>query len=143
MNIQRKKAEKAAEEVLSILETQGITCVSGSTNLSTDQENDQLTDQEGNQCVISEDVKDEKFLTSSRMDRSEVDDGLSCSDIDGSASDYNCLSWKSSSNSLNSQEKLKTKQNRHRQRSSFINSLKSSQRRPGKSCRKIKRPDVG
>lgn len=143
MNIQRKKAEKAAEEVLSILETQGITCISGLTNLSTDRENDHLNDQDGNQCVVSEDVKDDKFLTSSRMKRSELDDGFSCSDIDGSTSDNNCLSWKSSGNSLDSQEKLKTKQNRHRQRSSFINSLKPSQRRPGKSCRKIKRPDVG
>lgn len=142
VNIQRKKAEKAAEEVLSILETQGITCISGLTDSSASRKNDELTDEEGNQCVISENVKDNKFLASSRMDRSEVGDGLSCSDVDGSASDYNCLSWKSSSNSLESQEKSKTKQSRHRQRSNFINPLKSSSRRLGKSCRKIKRPDV-
>lgn len=142
VNIQRKKAEKAAEEVLSILETQGITCISGLTDSSTDQENHQLSDQEGNQRMISEDVKDDKFLTSSRMKRSELDDGLSCSDIDGSASDYNGLSWKSHGSTLDSKDKLKTKHNRHRQ-SSFIITVKSSQRRPGKSCRKIKRTDAG
>ncbi|KAH0469078.1 hypothetical protein IEQ34_002310 [Dendrobium chrysotoxum] len=144
VNIQRKKAEKAAEEVLSILETQGITCIARLTDPSTDQENNQLTDQKGNQCTISEDVKEDKFLTSSGMDGSEVDDGLSCS-ANGSPSDYNCLSWKSHGSSLDShsQEKLKTKLNRHKHRSSFIVTVKSSQRRPGKSCRKIKRSDIG
>lgn len=143
VNVQRRKAEKAAEEVLSILETQGITCNSGLTDSSTEQENSQLNDQEGNQYIISKDVKEDKFLKSTRMDRSEVDDGLSCSDIDGSSSDYNCLSWKSHGSDLDSQEKLKTKQNRHRERSRFISTLKSSSRRTGKSCRKIKKPDVG
>ncbi|KAI0526993.1 hypothetical protein KFK09_002589 [Dendrobium nobile] len=145
VNIQRKKAEKAAEEVLSILETQGMTCIARLTDPITDQENNQLTEQKENQCTISEDVKEDKFLTSSGMDGSEVDDGLSCSAIDGSPSDYNCLSWKSHGSSLDShsQEKLKTKQNRHKHRSSFIVTVKSSQRRPGKSCRKIKRSDIG
>ncbi|KAL0926372.1 hypothetical protein M5K25_002595 [Dendrobium thyrsiflorum] len=145
VNIQRKKAEKAAEEVLSILETQGITCIARLTDPSIDQENNQLTDQQGNQCTISEDVKEDKFLTSSGMDESEVDDGLSCSAINGSPSDYNCLSWKSHGSSLDahSQEKLKTKQIRHKHRSSCIVTVKSSQRRPGKSCRKIKRSDIG
>lgn len=145
VNIQRKKAEKAAEEVLSILETQGITCIPRLTDASTNQENNQLIDQKGNQCTISEDVKEDNFLASSGMDGSEVDDGLSCSAIDGSASDYNCLTWKSHGSSLDShsKEKLKTKQNRHRHRSSFIVTLKSSQRRPGKSCRKIKKSDIG
>ncbi|XP_020577069.1 uncharacterized protein LOC110022460 [Phalaenopsis equestris] len=143
VNIQRKKAEKAAEEVLSILETQGITCVSGLTDSSADEKNNLFTDQESSQCIISEDVKDDKSLTSSRMDRSEVVDGLSCSDIDGSPSVYRRLSWKSHASSLDSQEKVKTKQNRCRQRSSFAGAPKSSPRRPGKSCRKIKKSDVG
>lgn len=145
VNIQRRKAEKAAEEVLSILETQGMTCISGLTDSSTDQENNQANDQEGNQCIISKDViKEEKLLPSSRKDRSEVDNGFSCSDIDGSSSDYNSLSWKShGGGNSDSQEKLKTKQSRHRERTRFISTLKSSSRRPGKSCRKIKRTDVG
>lgn len=143
VNIQRKKAEKAAEEVLSILETQGITCIQGLTDSSTDHEDDQHNDQEGNQCMLSKDIKEDEYLTLSKLDGSKVDDGFSCSDYNGPSPEYNCLSWKSQGSSLDSQGKQKTKQSRHRQNNSFIITMKSSKRCPGKSCRKIKKHNGG
>jgi len=65
VTIQRKKAEKAAAEVLAILETQGIGDLSEAIDSSSDGE-----------VPCDDTQKEYESSTASRMERSEVEDGL-------------------------------------------------------------------
>ncbi|KAG0501774.1 hypothetical protein HPP92_001846 [Vanilla planifolia] len=135
VNSQRKKAEKAAEDVLAILETRGITYVSELTDSSAEQEDSCRS--------LSEDAKENDYLTFSGLGKSEVDNALPRSDIDGHLSEHKSLTWKFGGSRLDSQEKQKAKQNKHRNRGDFFVEVKPFQHRLGKSCRKIKRLDAG
>lgn len=133
VTIQRKKAEKAAAGVLAILETQGIGDLSESIDYSSDGE------------VPYDDTRKEyESSTASRMERSEVEDGLSGTEPEISPSQGRSISWKSHSNSPDSQDKPRAKQIKQRQRQrSFMTLQSSSKHQLGKSCRKIKRTDGG
>lgn len=130
--VQRKKAEKAAAEVLAILETQGIGDLC------------EATDSSFNGEVPYDDTQKEyESSAASRVERSEVDDGLSGTEHEVSPLQGRSLSWKSHS-SRDSHDKQRAKQIRQRQRRrSFMTALQSSSKHQlGKSCRKIKRKDA-
>lgn len=133
VTIQRKKAEKAAAGVLAILETQGIGDLSESVDYSSDGE-----------VPYDYTRKEYESSTASRMERSEVEDGLSGTEPEISPSQGRSISWKSHSNSPDSQDKPRAKQIKQRQRQrSFMTLQSSSKHQLGKSCRKIKRTDGG
>ena len=127
VTIQRKKAEKAAAKVLAILETEAI-------DLSSDGE-----------VPCDDTQKENESSAASRMERSEVEDGLSGSEPEVSPSQGRSSSWKSHSINQNSHDKQRAKQIRQRQRpQSFMTTLQSSSKHQlGKSCHKIKRKDEG
>lgn len=130
VTIQRKKAEKAAAEVLAILETRGLGDLSEAIDSSSDRE-----------VSCGDTLKEDESSTASRMERSEVEDG---SEPEVPPTQGRSLSWRSHSNSPDSRDKQRAKQIRQRQRRrSFISTLQSSSKHElGKSCRKIKRKDV-
>ena len=134
VTIQRKKAERAAAEVLAILETQGIGDLSEAIDSSSDGE-----------VPCDDTQKEYESSTASRMERSEVEDGLPGSEPEVSPPQGRRLAWKSHSNSPNSHDKQRAKQIRQRQRRrSFMTTLQSSSKHQlGKSCRKIKQKDAG
>lgn len=138
MTFQRKQAEKAASEVLSILESQGANDFSEVMDSCSDQEN--IPD-EGKCCNKNggENSKDDEASMASRMDGGEVEDGMSGSEVSISPSQVGALSWKSRANSSDPLDKKKEDQARRRQRRNFISRIGSSpQPHLGKSCRKIK-----
>lgn len=143
VTIQRKKAERAATEVLSIFESQGIGNFCEVVDSSSDKdENDGVllrTTEGGN--VVEE---DDSSNASGMQNRSEVDDGCSGSEVEVSPSLGKCLSWKGSRNGSESLEKKKIIQTRQGiRRRAFIYSPEfSSKRQLGKSCRKLKRSDI-
>ncbi|KAJ0976764.1 hypothetical protein J5N97_012238 [Dioscorea zingiberensis] len=133
--IQRKKAEKAAAEVLAILESQradGFSEVIDSTT------SDGEEDSGG-----AHGKGDEKAKPSD-----EEVDGLSGPPVEGSASlQGRSLSWKSRSDSPNSCHRLRLKQFKQRQRGRSVVLLSSSESSPkyqlGMSCRRIKPKEMG
>ncbi|CAA6660721.1 unnamed protein product [Spirodela intermedia] len=138
VTFQRKQAEKAANEVLSILESQGINDFSEVMDSWSDQEN---APDEGKCCNenCGENLKDDEASMASIMDGGEVEDGMSGSEVNISPSQGGGLSWKSRANSSDSLDKRKEDQARRRQRRNFISRIGSSpQLHLGKSCRKIK-----
>ncbi|XP_072964974.1 uncharacterized protein [Typha angustifolia] len=139
VTIQRKKAEKATVEVLDILESQGIGDLSDATDSTYDQDEGPGV-VEG--CEITS--KGDEISTVSKVERSEVEDALSGSEIGASSAQAGSLSWKSHIGSPDSHRKQKSKHYRQRQRrSSFLFTSESSPKyQLGKSCRKIKRKDL-
>ncbi|XP_008793972.2 uncharacterized protein LOC103710131 [Phoenix dactylifera] len=138
--IQRKKAEKASEEVLAILEAQGIGDFSEVTDSSSDQD-----EVPGGLKVPDDTFKEDDTSTASKMEKSEVEDVLSGLELEVIPSQVGGISWKGRSNSPDSHEKQKAKQIRQRQRwRSFMSTAGSSPKyHLGKSCRKIKRKEIG
>lgn len=133
VSIQRKKAEKAAAEVLAILESQGISDFSETL--------DSCSDQDGVLCESKESnnsTKDDERSTTSKL-RSEVEDGLSGSELEASSINGKTLSWKGNCNyAPNSFERRNFPQARRRH-SNFTSTGSSSKHRLGKSCRQIRR----
>ncbi|ONK57170.1 uncharacterized protein A4U43_C10F17320 [Asparagus officinalis] len=131
---QRKKAEKAASEVLAILETRGIGDLSEGIDSNSDRE-----------AACDDTQREYESSAASRLERSEVDDGFSGSEPEVSPSQGRSLSWKSHGGSSGSHDKRTAKQIRQRQRRrTFLLHLQSSSKhQSGKSCRKIKRKDTG
>lgn len=134
VTVQRKKAEKAAAEVLTILETQGISDLSEAIDSSSDGE-----------VPCDDTLKEYESSIASRVGKSEVEDGLSGTEPEVSPSQGKSLSWKSHSKSPDSHDKQREKQTRQRQRRrNFVTTLQSSSKHQlGKSCRKIKCKDGG
>ena len=140
VTIQRKNAEKAAEEVLAILEAQGIGDFSELTDSSSDQD-----EVPGGLKGSDDTFKEDETSTASKVEQSEVEDALSGSELEVSPSQVGSISWKGRSSSPDSHEKQKAKQIRQRQRwCSFISTAGSSPKyHLGKSCRKIKQKEMG
>ncbi|KAM0940345.1 hypothetical protein DsansV1_C18g0149231 [Dioscorea sansibarensis] len=138
--IQRMKAEKAATEVLAILECQGIDGLSQVTSSSS--EHDEGCDKwEENGST----QKRDEVSRVPTVERNVMKDVLSGPEVEGSeASQGRPLSWKSRSDSPNSHRKLRMKQLKSRQtRTSLFSSTESSGKLElGKSCRRIKRRDT-
>lgn len=135
VTLQRKKAEKAAVEVLAILETRRIG------DLSEAIEWDSERDVPGGDNIL----KENESSTASRTERSEVEDGFSGLEPEISPSQDKNLSWESRNDSPNSYDKQRAKQIKQRQKSfSSTSSLKSSlKHHSGKSCRRILRRETG
>lgn len=132
-SVQRKKAERAAAEVLSILKSRGIRDLSEEMDSSSEEE-DILSDQK---------LKEYESSTVSRLERSEVEIELSGSESEISNSQGKSLSWKSHSKSPDSGKNQISKELRQRQRQRFFSTLQSSPKpRSGKSCRRIKPRDI-
>ncbi|EHA8589348.1 hypothetical protein COCNU_scaffold009328G000010 [Cocos nucifera] len=140
VTIQRKKAEKAAAEVLAILEAQGIDDFSELTDSSSDQ-NEVPSGMKGCEDTFKED----ETSTASKMEKSEVEDVLSGSEHEVSPSQVGSISWTGCSSSPDFQKMQKAKQIRQRQRRwCFMSSAGSSPKyHLGKSCRKIKLKEMG
>ncbi|KAI3807794.1 hypothetical protein L1987_23728 [Smallanthus sonchifolius] len=119
VSLQRKKAEKATENVLAILENHGRTDLSDLVDSSSDQEE------------ISSDFKDDKH---------EETEGFSGSEVESSSVNGKSLSWRSSKNSSSRFLDKKYTDASRRRRNSFT-STGSSQRCAGKSCRQIRQRD--
>ncbi|XP_077230404.1 transcriptional regulator ATRX isoform X2 [Tasmannia lanceolata] len=136
VSIQRKKAEKAAADVLSILENHGISDLSEAFDSSSEQDGVLSESKENNNSV-----KEEEGSLTSLLKRTNVEDGLSGSELEGSPSLGRSLSWKSGSNFPNSLEK-NSGQARQRQRTFLSTGGSSPKQRLGKSCRKIKRRET-
>ncbi|KAJ0973440.1 hypothetical protein J5N97_021399 [Dioscorea zingiberensis] len=136
IGIQRRKAEKAAAEVLAILECQGV---GGdfSEVISSSSEHDEDCDK------WEENGSSQKGDEASRV--STMEGRLSGSEVEGSVSQGRSLSWKSRSDSPNSRQKMRLKQLKPRpRRSSLFSRIESSGKLElGKSCRRIKRRDTG
>lgn len=140
MNIQRRKAEQAAMEAVSILETNGINDLSDAIDSSSDKDESPIAER---RC--KEDFGESEVCTKANEERIVVGDTGSNSYLEDSSSQVGSLSWKSHSSSPDSSRKTKGKQDRPRQRrNSFISYVESSPKyNLGKSCRKIKRKEVG
>lgn len=140
VTVQRKKAEKAAEEVLAILDAQGFGDFFEVTDLSSDQD-----EVPGGLKGSDDTLKEDETSTASKMDKSEVEDALSGSELELSPSQVGSISWKGRSSSPDSHEKQKAKQIRQRQRwCSFMSTAGSSPKyHLGKSCRKIRWKEMG
>lgn len=136
MVIQRKKAEKAASQVLTILENR-----EGDPTEVTDSSSDP-DDDDGESK--RNDVKEYEMSNTSRVEKSELEDALSGSETEVSPSQGRSLSWKGRSSSPDSHEKQKMKYIRQRQRRSSFTSVTEPSEKPlsGRSCRKIKRKET-
>ncbi|KAK1431433.1 hypothetical protein QVD17_07892 [Tagetes erecta] len=116
VSLQRKKAEKAAADVLAILENHGQNDFTEPIDSGSDEEE------------MSSDFRDDKHVETEGFSSSEVD----CSSVNGKN-----LSWKNSKNSSSRfLDKKYTDASRRRRNS--ITSTGSSPRRVGKSCRQIR-----
>ncbi|XP_010243845.1 PREDICTED: enolase-phosphatase E1-like isoform X2 [Nelumbo nucifera] len=133
VTLQRKKAEKATAEVLSILENHGISDFSEAFDSSSDQEEASKSKEDDDSTK-----KEESSVTSELRDKPEE---LPSLELEGSLPGRS-LCWKSSNDSPKSTEKKYMDQAR-RQRSSLMYTSWSSPRQcPGKSCRQIKRRET-
>ncbi|CAL0303104.1 unnamed protein product [Lupinus luteus] len=115
VTLQRKMAEKATVEVLSILESQGLSDASEEFDFSSDLETP---------------------CDSGLSNDSASAKGGERSNVDSSPAPSRSLSWKGRLDSSRSLEKYKTSNMRRRSSFSFVNS--SSSHRLGKSCRRLK-----
>ncbi|KAF8395353.1 hypothetical protein HHK36_019299 [Tetracentron sinense] len=123
VTLQRKKAEKAAAEVLAILENHGISDHSEAFDSSSEQEGVLRESKEGNNST----KEDGSSVTSiSRRNDAEEFSGLEleCSPLPGRS-----LSWKSCQDSPYSLEKKYIDQARRRCSSSFASTIESSPKR--------------
>lgn len=142
VTIQRKKAERAATEVLNIFESQGIGNFCEVVDSSSDKDENGallIRTTEGSNTI----EEDNSSNASGMQNKSEVDDGCSGSKVEVSPSLGKSLSWKGSRNGSETLERNKIIQTRQGiRRRAFIYSPEfSSKRQLGKSCRKLKRSD--
>lgn len=122
VSLQRKKAEQATVDVLSILENNGISDICESFDSSSDQETP---------CGSKDSV-------SSSLGRNESGE-FSGSEIDSSREPQRTLSWKGRKGAKHSPEKCKDS---YRRRGSSFPSVSSSPKhRVGRSCRQIRRKE--
>ncbi|MCL7039877.1 hypothetical protein MKW94_021345, partial [Papaver nudicaule] len=115
VSLERKKAEKESEEVLTILENNGISEFMEALDSSSDEE--QILVESG------------QHTTNSSKESSTLPIGRS-------------LSWKSNNDNSSSGEKRSTDRARRREGRFLYTSGSSSKPRLGKSCRQIKRMDL-
>ncbi|KAG9459051.1 hypothetical protein H6P81_003559 [Aristolochia fimbriata] len=135
---QRKKAEKAATEVLTILENHGISDFSEAFDSNSDQDGF-----EGDWKGSDNSMKEEKHHMTAKSSKDDVEDGLSSSELEASSTPGRCLSWKSGSHNHRYYEKKTLSQPRRRPSGFSYTSGSSSKRQLGKSCRQIKRREMG
>lgn len=128
VTLQRRKAEKATEDVLAILENQGITDFSEEFDLGSDEE---MPRESG---AGNDSSKGEERSMSSKGRRHDSNE-LSGSDPDSSPVAGRSLSWKGRINSPHSFDKHK---NYNVRRRSNFSSAGSAKHRSGRSCRQIK-----
>ncbi|XP_060963795.1 uncharacterized protein LOC115706120 isoform X1 [Cannabis sativa] len=134
VSIQRRMAEKATVDVLTILENQGISDTSEAFDSSSDQEAHRES-HEGDHYPTQE-----EHFTSRRQSNLEEFSG---SDRDASPVSGRSLSWKGRSKSPRSHEKYKNPSTRRRNAFSSLGSSSSSSRHHfGKSCRQIRRRET-
>ncbi|XP_062091855.1 uncharacterized protein LOC133797809 [Humulus lupulus] len=134
VSLQRRMAEKATVDVLTILENQGISDTSEAFDSSSDQEAQQQP-HEGNH------YPNQQGHFASRR-RSELEE-FSGSDRDASPVSGRSLSWKGRSKSPRSRENYKNPSMRRRNAYSSLGSSSSSSRHHlGKSCRQIRRRET-
>lgn len=134
VSIQRKMAEKATEDVLAILESQGISDISEEFDSSSDQETHQ-----GSKVGNSLANEEESFVIS-KVRRKEQEEH-SGSDADSSLIPGRSLSWKGRIESPRSREKCKDLSVRRRSSFSSIG-FSSPRHHLGKSCRQIKHKET-
>lgn len=139
VSIQRRKAEQAATEAISILEIHGSNDLSEAVDSSSDKDGNPS---DGKEC--DEAFKEDEASTAPKGERLEVEDTQSSSEHEVSPSQVGSLSWKSRSSSPDFTRKLKGKQFRSKQRRiSLRSSVETSPKyNLGKSCRKIKRKEM-
>ncbi|KAL6977170.1 hypothetical protein U1Q18_025964 [Sarracenia purpurea var. burkii] len=131
VSLQRKKAEKATENVLSILENHGINEFSEEFDSSSDQEVTYLESKLSNGFP-----KEEESSVGSKTRRNHMDE-FSGSELESSLPGRS-LSWKSCKDSPHSYEK-KHVNSSTRSRTTFASTTSASlKRRVGKSCRRIR-----
>ncbi|CAL9005665.1 unnamed protein product [Prunus brigantina] len=135
VSIQRKMAEKATEDVLAILESQGISDIS-------EEEFDSSSDQETHQGskVGNSLANEEESFVISKVRRKEQEEH-SGSDADSSLIPGRSLSWKGRIDSPRSREKCKDLSVRRRSSFSSIG-FSSPRHHLGKSCRQIKHKET-
>ncbi|CAL9197279.1 unnamed protein product, partial [Musa hybrid cultivar] len=139
VSIQRRKAEQAATEAISILEIHGSNNLYEAVDSSSEKDG---SPSDGKEC--DEAFKEDEASTASKGERLEVEDAQSISEHEVSPSQVGSLSWKSRSSSPDFTRKLKGKQFRSKQRRiSLRSSVETSPKyNLGKSCRKIKRKEM-
>ncbi|KAM0939676.1 hypothetical protein DsansV1_C19g0155971 [Dioscorea sansibarensis] len=126
VTIQRKKAEKAAAEVLAILESQSADGFSEVIDSSSEHGDEDCDERKENGCAHDGKGNDNSVVLMTK-------------------SGDQSLSWKSRSNSPNSRQKLRLKQFKQRQRrpSLLSNGESLPKYQLGKSCRRIKPKEMG
>ncbi|XVF75733.1 hypothetical protein PTKIN_Ptkin13bG0210600 [Pterospermum kingtungense] len=131
VSLQRRRAEKAAADVLAILESNGVSDISE----EFDSSSDQGTLFESNMDNGSN--KQEESYVSSKGRKKDAEE-LSGSDLDFSSVSGRSLSWKGRRSASHSPEKYKD--SLVRRRNSFASmGFSSTKQRQGKSCRQIRR----
>ncbi|KAJ4758546.1 transcriptional regulator ATRX [Rhynchospora pubera] len=157
---QRKKAEKAAAEVLSILESQGVGYFTEPEGIDSSSDLDEVEEGEPTTTVTKEwecdgtsvnshsnskDKDETSKSNGSTVERSEVEDAVSGSEVDGQVV-AGRLSWKGRSKSPDSHRKNKAGKHlrniRPRHIFYFTSPDPSPKYQKGKSCRKIKPKDL-
>ncbi|XP_068658999.1 uncharacterized protein [Aristolochia californica] len=134
---QRKKAGKAAAEVLAILENHGISDFSEAFDSNSDHDGF-----DGESKSSDNSVKEEKNCMNSKLRKDEVEDGLSSSGLEASPTTGRSLSRKSGSNNQSYYEKKTFSQPRRRQSGFLSTSGSSSKQQLGRSCRQIKQRET-
>ncbi|GKV34290.1 hypothetical protein SLEP1_g42668 [Rubroshorea leprosula] len=132
VSLQRMRAEKATEDVLAILESNGVSDLSEEFDSNSDQE----TPSESK--VDNGSLKEGESSVNSNLGKKGTEE-LSGSDLNFSTVPGRSLSWKGRKNASNSPEK-RYKDSHARRRGSFSSiSFSSPKHRQGKSCRQIRR----
>ncbi|GLT93312.1 hypothetical protein SLE2022_111100 [Rubroshorea leprosula] len=132
VSLQRMRAEKATEDVLAILESNGVSDLSEEFDSNSDQE----TPSESK--VDNGSLKEGESSVNSNLGKKGTEE-LSGSDLNFSTVPGRSLSWKGRKNASNSPEK-RYKDSLARRRGSFSSiSFSSPKHRNGKSCRQIRR----
>ncbi|XP_058204984.1 uncharacterized protein LOC131318944 isoform X2 [Rhododendron vialii] len=135
VSLQRKKAEKAAADVLAILENNGISEFSDEFDSTSEQDVIHCESKAGHS------PEEEESSVDSRMQRNHTDE-LSSSELESSPLPGRRLSWKGCKDCLRSREK-KYMDSPIRRRSSSVSTTSASPRcRVGKSCRQIRRRET-
>ncbi|GER51226.1 epithelial-stromal interaction protein 1 [Striga asiatica] len=130
VSLQRKKAEKATEDVLAILENHGISDMSENFDSCSEQEENLHDFELRNGSPMT------KLTSTDTKPRKVENEASSGSEIESSPSTGRSLSWRSTKDSQNYLEKKKYIDS-VRRRASFPSNSQSA-RRVGKSCRRIR-----
>ncbi|KAI8563487.1 hypothetical protein RHMOL_Rhmol03G0114500 [Rhododendron molle] len=135
VSLQRKKAEKAAADVLAILENNGISEFSDEFDSTSEQDVIHCESKAGHS------PEEEDSSVDSRMQRNHTDE-LSSSELESSPLPGRRLSWKGCKDCSHSREK-KYMDSPIRRRNSSVSTTSASPRcRVGKSCRQIRRRET-